>query len=116
MGCGRSKIRPASGLMEITYTSGARVILEGPCAYTVDSSDGGYLAMGKLTARVEKKVASGQWLVAGKRGRGERGEGRGNEGVAGSQPRETAGGDFAPKSLATSHQPLATGPAPAPSP
>jgi len=65
----------ASGLMEITYDTGATVILQGPCTYQVDSRDGGYLAAGKLTARLEKKglekvasgrelVASGQWLVA----------------------------------------------------
>ena len=63
-----------SGLLEITYKSGARVILEGPCKYKVDSTAGGYLAVGKLTARVEKRVASGQWLVARKKGKGERGE------------------------------------------
>ena len=62
----------SSGLLEIIYTDGARVILEGPCEYTVNSHAGGYLAVGKLTARVEKrgerrgerKAASGQWLVA----------------------------------------------------
>ncbi|MEN6449906.1 MAG: LamG-like jellyroll fold domain-containing protein, partial [Thermoguttaceae bacterium] len=42
-----------SGMMEITYRSGARVILEGPCDYQVDPA-GGYLRLGKLTARVEK--------------------------------------------------------------
>jgi len=50
----------ASGLMQITYDSGAKVILEGPCTYEVESRAGGYLALGKLTAR----VASGQWPVA----------------------------------------------------
>ncbi|MBN1393929.1 MAG: NPCBM/NEW2 domain-containing protein [Pirellulales bacterium] len=50
----------ASGLIEITHKTGAKVILEGPCAYTVESSAGGFLARGKLTARI-----------------GERGEGRG---------------------------------------
>ncbi len=45
----------ASGLMEITYRSGARVILEGPCHYQVESEVGGYLALGKLTALVEKR-------------------------------------------------------------
>ena len=44
----------ASGLMEITYDTGARVILQGPCMYEIDSDRGGYLAVGKLTARVEK--------------------------------------------------------------
>ena len=46
-----------SGLMEITYDTGAKVILQGPVTYKVDSRDGGFLAVGKLTARLEKKVA-----------------------------------------------------------
>ncbi len=50
----------SSGLLEITYDSGAKVILEGPCTYEVESTAGGYLALGKLTA----KVVSGQWPVA----------------------------------------------------
>ncbi len=44
-----------SGLLEITYDSGAKVILQGPCTYEVESTAGGYLSLGKLTARVEKK-------------------------------------------------------------
>jgi hypothetical protein len=44
-----------SGLLEITYDTGARVILQGPVTYDVESRDGGYLAVGKLTAKVEKK-------------------------------------------------------------
>ena len=44
-----------SGLMEITYKTGAKVILQGPCSYQADSFDGGFLSFGKLTARVEKK-------------------------------------------------------------
>ncbi|MEN6450002.1 MAG: LamG-like jellyroll fold domain-containing protein [Thermoguttaceae bacterium] len=43
-----------SGLMEIAYDSGARVVLQGPCVYQVDSDRGGLLSFGKLTARVEK--------------------------------------------------------------
>ncbi len=58
----------ASGLMEITYHTGAKVILQGPVTYEVDSRDSGFLSIGKLTARLEKKgtekVASGQSLVA----------------------------------------------------
>ena len=50
----------SSGLLEITYDTGAKVILEGPCTYEVESTAGGYLALGKLTA----KVVSGQWPVA----------------------------------------------------
>jgi len=69
------KFALVSGLMEISYDTGAKVILQGPCLYEVDSGDGGYLSVGKLTARLEKKgpekvasgrsvVASGQWPVA----------------------------------------------------
>jgi len=65
----------AAGQLEITYDSGARVILQGPATYQVDAPDGGFLSVGKLTARLEKrgergeerekkKVASGQWSVA----------------------------------------------------
>ena len=45
----------ASGLMEITYNTGAKVILEGPCTYEIESARGGFLAIGKLTAKVEKE-------------------------------------------------------------
>ncbi len=50
------KFALASGLMEITYDTGAKVILQGPVTYEVESKDGGYLSLGKLTARVEKKM------------------------------------------------------------
>ncbi len=43
----------ASGLMEITYDTGAKVTLQGPCTYDVDSRDGGFLSIGKLTARLD---------------------------------------------------------------
>ena len=57
-------IELASGLMEITYDTGAKVILQGPVTYSVEAN-GGYLAVGKLTGKLEKKwrVASGQWPV-----------------------------------------------------
>jgi len=74
-----TKFALESGLMEITYTTGAKVILQGPCTYEVESPHGGYLAIGKLTA----SVASGQWPVASKK---------------------SAGG----KSLKPEHSPLAT--------
>ncbi len=45
----------ASGLMEIRYDSGAKVILQGPVTYEVDSRKGGYLSVGKLTAKLEKR-------------------------------------------------------------
>jgi hypothetical protein len=41
-----------SGLMEISYESGAKVILQGPCDYKVESAHGGFLKVGKLVARV----------------------------------------------------------------
>ena len=43
-----------SGLMEITYDSGAKVILQGPVTYSVETN-GGYLSMGKLTGKLEKR-------------------------------------------------------------
>ena len=45
----------ASGLMEITYDTGAKVILQGPVTYEVEPN-GGYLAIGKLTGKLEKKA------------------------------------------------------------
>ena len=48
------KFELASGLMEITYDTGAKVILQGPVTYSVEAN-GGYLAVGKLTGKLEKK-------------------------------------------------------------
>ena len=48
-----------SGLMEITYETGAKVILQGPVTYEVESAAGGYLAVGKLTAKLEKNAKCG---------------------------------------------------------
>ena len=45
-----------SGLMEITYDTGARVILQGPVTYEVESAAGGFLSVGKLTAKLENKA------------------------------------------------------------
>jgi hypothetical protein len=44
-----------SGLLEIAYDTGARVILQGPVTYDVESPAGGYLAVGKLTAKLGKR-------------------------------------------------------------
>ncbi len=67
----------ASGLLEITYDSGAKVVLQGPATYEVETRDGGFLSRGKLTARLAKgseglgtgggKGAGGQWPVASER-------------------------------------------------
>ena len=51
------KYELASGLMEISYTTGAKVLLQGPCNYEVESSSSGFLSLGKLTARVENLSA-----------------------------------------------------------
>ena len=48
------KFALAAGLMEITYDTGAKVILQGPVTYEVESANGGYLAVGKLTGKLEK--------------------------------------------------------------
>ncbi len=52
LGC---RLDLAAGLLEVTYETGAKVILQGPCAYEVDSPSGGFLSLGRLTARVETK-------------------------------------------------------------
>ena len=55
--------------MEIAYDSGATVILQGPCQYEIESARGGFLSLGKLTARVEKRAegggrrAEGEWAM-----------------------------------------------------
>jgi hypothetical protein len=49
------KFTLSSGLMEISYDTGAKVILQGPVSYEVESRDGGYLSVGKLTAKLEQK-------------------------------------------------------------
>jgi hypothetical protein len=51
--CVGRKYALASGLLEISYASGARVLLEGPCVYTAESPTSGFLAVGKLTAKLE---------------------------------------------------------------
>jgi hypothetical protein len=43
----------ASGLLEITYDTGAKVILQGPVTYRAEAN-GGDLAIGKLTGKLEK--------------------------------------------------------------
>ena len=57
------KCQLASGLMEITYDTGARVILQGPVTYSVEAN-GGYLAVGKLTGKMEKKTSNPQSLIS----------------------------------------------------
>lgn len=49
----------ASGLLEITYDTGAKVLLQGPVKYEVESTNGGFMAIGKLTGKVESSKAKG---------------------------------------------------------
>jgi hypothetical protein len=51
LGC---ELKLESGLVEIAYHSGAKVILQGPVTYRVESAAGGYLSLGKLTAKVDE--------------------------------------------------------------
>jgi hypothetical protein len=49
----------ASGLMEITYDFGGKVILQGPCVYEVKSETVGHLSLGKLTAKIGERGEGG---------------------------------------------------------
>jgi hypothetical protein len=49
------KFALTSGWLEISYDTGAKVILQGPCIYEVNSEASGFLSLGKLTALVEKR-------------------------------------------------------------
>ena len=44
----------SSGRLEIQYITGTTVILDGPAIYEVDSENGGYLKLGKLTFRIRR--------------------------------------------------------------
>jgi hypothetical protein len=53
------KFELAGGMVEITYDAGAKVILQGPVHYVVDSRNSGLLSVGKLTGTVEGKATKG---------------------------------------------------------
>jgi hypothetical protein len=53
--CLGDRIALKSGLLELTYDTGAKVILQGPVRYELESPAGGYLAVGKLTAKLEQR-------------------------------------------------------------
>ena len=52
----------AAGLLEVTYDTGAKVIIEGPATYEIESPSGGFLSFGKLTAWVEKGKMEGRMM------------------------------------------------------
>ena len=89
----------SSGLMEITYDTGAKVILQGPATYQVDSRDGGFLSVGKLTARLEK------------RGEG-RGESQEKQSAISGQQSASAASVTNQKSEIRNHKSLASSPQP----
>ncbi len=59
------RIALSSGLLEVTYRTGAKVLLQGPVRYEVNSDQGGLLSLGRLTALVENKTASGEHAAGG---------------------------------------------------
>ncbi len=110
----------ASGLMEISYDTGAKVILQGPVTYQVESRDGGFLSLGKLTARLEKKGSGvrgqGSKNLPSPIGRGAGGEGGQHQNTDGdhTQPQHaltlalSQGERGLDSSLSTIHYPLFT--------
>lgn len=48
-----------TGLLEITYETGATVVLQGPVSYAVASANGGFLSSGKLVGKVTTERAKG---------------------------------------------------------
>lgn len=48
----RQTLEPATGLLEITHASGARVLIEGPARYAVTGANAGRLDYGRLVASV----------------------------------------------------------------
>jgi Concanavalin A-like lectin/glucanases superfamily len=49
--CVGQQLRLDSGIVQLTYSNGATVLLQGPADYEIDSLNSGYLKFGKLTAR-----------------------------------------------------------------
>jgi hypothetical protein len=53
------EIALTSGLMKITYDTGAKVILQGPVTYVIESKNGGFMSIGKLVGSVTTADAKG---------------------------------------------------------
>ena len=49
------KLQLDKGLVQVTYSNGAVVLLEGPISYTLDSQNSGFLDRGKLVAHADTK-------------------------------------------------------------
>ncbi len=54
LGAGRLDLK--SGLAEVTFGSGARVLLEGPAVFDIEQTNRGFLKRGRLTAEVPKSA------------------------------------------------------------
>ena len=98
-----------SGYLEITYDTGAKVILQGPVKYVVESQTGGFLSIGRLTARVEKK---GSGFGAQDSGADAGSAVKLPNQLAGAKGERTANPTLAQNET---HQPLRSPPAPQPS-
>ena len=59
-----------SGLLEITYDTGAKVILQGPMTYQVDSAAGGYLSVWQADGAVGEEGGRSESPLARSRERG----------------------------------------------
>ena len=93
------KFTLASGLLEMTYDTGAKVILEGPVTYKVESATGGFLSIGKLTARLEKSAEG-------------RGESQEKQSAISGQQSASAASVANQKSEILNHKSLASSPQP----
>jgi hypothetical protein len=51
--CIGQQLRLDKGIVQLTYSNGATVLLQGPADYEIDSSNSGCLKFGKLTARCD---------------------------------------------------------------
>ena len=57
------QLRLEKGLLQITYDTGAEVLIAGPATYKIDSDNSGSLSLGKLTAQVETIEAEGFTII-----------------------------------------------------
>ena len=82
-----------SGRLELTYNSGAKVIIEGPVKYTVEQENGGFLSLGKLTVNVRRQGgrAGSESEGVGKLVPSPVGRGAGGEGGAPNRATHAAG-------------------------
>ena len=49
------RVAIASGLLDLTYNTGVKVVLQGPAEYQLERPNGGFLTQGKVVVRIEKQ-------------------------------------------------------------